>query len=638
MKGSKIPETRPFPESGKTAPCENFHKYVCEEVESRFKLPADRSAWSFSFTDNSERLLHAKKAFFRKISEGFIPEGPRIGQLKNFYLSCMNESASANEEREIVRKERKSVLDLKTLEELQDLSASRIDQPELSFVNSQNLPDQKDPSRNDLIVIGQLMSLPERSYYDNKTAVKDLTALAEAFFKELKLDRPGERAKWVADFEKAMAQKFPLPAEIRDRVGSDTYRPREHFLSSYPNLRLSRFLNRVPTETRIRDLAPEALSFLNASLAEMPLEKLQSIYLFHSLKDQMDDGYPAFYRKMFEFDRKHLGGPTKRPARDERCTKLVMRSFSHELDEYLTPVLFPGFPREKVVSLVSKIRTALVGELDRNEWLSKAAKNEAKRKMDTAKLFLVQPSTEKEWDFNPVQEYSLTESRANRKKLRLANINKGLEELKAARPRERWAMGPLTLNAYYMPSDNQFVLLQGILQYPFFSPEASEIENLGAIGSVVGHELGHGIDDNGSRYDADGKLRQWMTEKDLKEFQSRGAKFVARFDAIGHNGKLTLGENIGDHVGLRSAYLAAFSGTEKASLGDKQKFFKAYAKLWCQVARPEFETMLLKTDAHSLDRARINEQVIHMDGFYEAFSCKNTDKMFIDPKDRIRIW
>ncbi len=258
------------------------------------------------------------------------------------------------------------------------------------------------------------------------------------------------------------------------------------------------------------------------------------------------------------------------------------------------------------------------------------------------------------WHFLPAVELNSRTPVTNVLSIKRALIDRDIEELTKGRSRTQWSMGQLTLNAYYSPPDSKFVMLQGILQHPFFDEGYSDIENLGAIGAVIGHELGHGIDDKGARYDTQGKLRQWMSKQDLEEFKARGVKFVERFNKIGHNGVLTLGENIGDHVGLTFGNKAAFPDPSKASqskdnmanadmlsranMEDERKFFEAYARLWCGVVRPEFEKTLLKTDPHSLGYARINEQVIHQDAFHTAYQCKQTDKMYLKPEDRLRVW
>lgn len=638
LQGCPVPEKREFPLSKKVSPCEDFHRYVCEEVESKFKLPADRSIWYFSFSDNSERILYAKKQFFKKVAQGYKLDQERIGKVGNFYSACMNLKGSVTSEQSFVKSEVKSLVDLKTNADFQKRVGQNIDQPYFSGLEFDVIPNLTDPTRFDVVILPNLMTFPERSFYENPQALKDLKDLAELLYKQVGVENAKSKAESLVQFEIEFSKAFPLPAEFRNLISTDTYQSKKFFAKNYPQLQLDRFLTTIPDDVKIRNLAPAAMLVYNKLLSEGNLETLQSVALFHELKDVIDDAYPQFQKMQFEFDRKYKGGPAKRPSRDERCTKLVMTAFPHEIDEYLTSILFPDFPREKVVTLVGNIRSTILENLEANTWLSVKAKTEAINKMKNAKLFLVQPTTPAEWDFNPIQDYSKSAPIDNLIKLTKIQIDKKINELKSTRSRERWGYGPLTLNAYYAPADNQFVLLQGILQPPFYSVDQSELENLGAIGSVVGHELGHGIDDHGSKYDSMGRLKQWMTEKDLIEFRKRGEQFVKRFDAVKHNGALTLGENIGDHVGISSSYRAALDSGLLKTPEDKKNFFKAYARLWCNVSRPEFETMQLKTDSHSLGRERINQQVVHLDGFYEAYACQTKDKLYVAPSERIKIW
>ena len=200
-----------------------------------------------------------------------------------------------------------------------------------------------------------------------------------------------------------------------------------------------------------------------------------------------------------------------------------------------------------------------------------------------------------------------------------------------------WGMGPLTVNAYYSPDKNKFVLPIGILQYPFFMKNGDLTENLGAVGAVIGHELGHAIDDQGSQFDSKGRLSQWMTNEDVQKFKDRGQKMIQQFNKIGHNGDLTQGENVADLVGLTFAYNAAFPQST-GTIAEKQGFFVAYARVWCSVMREKTIEMQLKTDPHSLGFARINEQVKHQPGFYEAFSCNKNNRLYLEPNDRLQVW
>lgn len=638
MKGLKIPEKRDYTLSKKIPACQDFHKYVCSEVESKFKLPADRERWTFSFTDIAEKLLHSKKQFFKNI-KNYTPKTDRGQQFKDVYIACMDEKSSITEEKEKIAAEKDLIVKIKTWEELADLGQSRIDQGLPSFVDFFSEANKENPLKNDAFLASDMRTLPERSYYENKALMKDFEKLLVDFFKTLKMDQPQQRAKWVLDFESALAQKYPLPNEMRERFTQKRDIDKKEFLKKYPNLKMERFMARIPSKTVLIDIVPESNEFFNNALATMPLEQLKSAYMFHSLSGYLDDSNPAFFNKYFQFRHKYLGGPAKRSARDERCTKLVMNNFGMELDYELINILFPNFPQERMISVGENVRKSIIAGLEKNTWLEKSTRKEAIKKIEKAKLYLVKPQSDTDWDFVPIQKYTLNKPYENSTLYRKTRIEKQIKELSEDRNPKRWEyMSPLVVNAYYNPPDNKFVLPQGILQFPFFDPEMSDIENIAAIGTVVGHELGHGVDDQGSQYDYQGKVRKWFTDKDLEKFKAQGEKFITQFNKIGHDGKLTLGENIGDHVGLTFAYNAAFPDPAKATAEDKQKFFVAYARMWCNVATPSYITRQLKTDPHSLGRERINQQVIHIDGFYEAFSCKKGDKMFVDSGERIRVW
>lgn len=637
LKNSPVPDRRQFDLSSKVKPCEDFHKYVCDEVEQKFKLPEDRERWSFSFTDNRERLLHAQKQFFNKMST-YTPPSDRELQFKNVYLACMDKKSSAKEEKQFVKEEMDRLKALKTVDELMDLSQSRMDQGYESFSGFGTLPNKENPLVWDAMIASGLKTLPERSYYENKELMKDFRKILIDFFKTVKADQPEKRADWVIAFESDYAMKAPLPREMRGRITEKRDIPRKELLKKYPQLKIDRFVARIPEKTVFIDLVPEGNEFMNTAVTQMPLEQLKSVYMFHSISDYLDDAYPDFFKKFFNFRKKHLGGPNVRPPRQEECTQTAVSYFSMEIDKELMGILFPEFPQEKVIELGERVRKSIVSGLKNNKWMSSSTRKEAIKKIEKAKLFLVKPQTESEWDFMPIEKYSTDRQYANRALYKKARTEKSLKEISEERNPARWSMSPLTVNAYYSGADNKFVLPMGILQYPFFDGASLDIENLAAMGSVVGHELGHGIDDKGSKYDDSGKVRQWFTDKDLKEFQARGAQFVEQFDKIGHDGKLTLGENIGDHVGISFSYNAAFPDPAKATLEDKKKFFEAYARNWCQVIRPATAQRLLKTDPHSAGKERINQQVIHVDAFYDAYSCKEGDKMYRAPEARVRVW
>jgi len=637
LKGSKVPLRREFPLSGKVKPCEDFHRYVCEKAETDFKLPKDRSVWYFSFSDSGERMLHIRKAYFKKLAAGLEPKLARTKNVTRLYKACMDVEASKKSEEKFVKANMEKILAAKDLAALRGLLNSWLLTPQQLFLGFYEVANQDNPERNDVTLSTGAMSLPERSYYLEKQPPKDLRGLALAFFNELKFDKAGERADAVVEFETNFAKIHPLPEELRKLFSENTYETRDKLISLYPNFDLKRVFKDIPEKVLVRNITKDSVAYLNKYFAEAPLLKAQSVVLFAALHGRMDDAYPKFYQVQHEFSRKHLGGPPVRPPRDERCTGVAM-GLGKEMDAELIAALYPDFDGEKVRDVAEGVRQTLLEGLKRNTWLSEEARAEAILKVKNASLQLVKPATDKDWAFMEIGELGESDPIENSLALGRAGIAMMLKRLREDRNRSEWFTGPLTVNAFYSAEDNQFTLPQGILQYPFFDAKQSRAENLAAMGMVVGHELGHGVDDEGSKYDSKGKLRRWMTESDLKAFNSRGEKLIKQFDRIGHNGKLTLGENIGDNVGLFFALETAFPRPVTAGAEELRSFFVSYGRLWCNVIRPEAKKVRLKTDPHATPSERINQQVVHRDLFYTAFNCKKGDKMYLPPEDRVQVW
>lgn len=641
VSSSVIPEVRKFELNEKINPCDDFHQYVCSNVESQFKLRDDRSSHTFAFDDSDERILEKKKDFFKNIKNE-KKLSPRSKQLKDYYLACMNEMESAREEKNLVSKLVKEMAQIKTIGQFIDLNRANLTNEKWSVMAYDIMPNIDNPLVYDLTFDVLLMGLPEHSYYDNKELVEAYTQLIADFFNTIYQQESKEehfkRAQAVVEFEKRFKEFYPRPEIFRQRYTEPRKISRTNLLKKINIMGLESFFSRnIPKETQLRDFLPESLDFLQKELKSENLQILKDMYTYRSARGFMDDAYPELFKKRWDFSHKYLGGPLSRSDRQERCTESVRGSFSRELDYEMLPRLFSDFPKEKMIQVAEKIRSSILAGIEKNDWLSAQSKTGALEKIRTAKLQLVQPLTPKEWDFKPVLKLSDKYPHENSIKIGLASHKRSFKKLREGVNQEAWGMGPLTVNAYYSPDINKFVMPIGILQYPFFMKDGDVIENLGAVGSVVGHELGHSIDDEGSKFDAKGKLNQWMAEEDIKKFQERGKKMIEQFNKIGHNGNLTQGENIADLVGLSFAYNAAFP-ENKGQVEDKKKFFVAYGRVWCNVMREKTKEMQLKTDPHSLGYARINEQVKHQSGFQEAFSCKANNKLYLDEEKRIKIW
>lgn len=651
---STIPEKRIFDTNPKINPCNDFHAFVCGPVESQFKLREDRSSHTFSFDDSNERLLEKKKSFFLNIdSEKKLSK--RSLQMKSFYKACMNEKSAQNEELNLVSNLKNTVSNIKTIQDFISLNKKNMTNNEWSFIGYDINPNINKPLIYDITFDLGFMFLPEHSYYDNAELTAAYAELMTDFFMTLYPTEKypeSDRANWlkrsnaIVDFEKKFKASYPFPAEFRQRWTQPRYVSKKDYLKQTDQIGLEEFFKKnIPEATLIRDFIPESFQFIQKELNQNNLQILKDIYTFRSAREFMDDAYPDLFNKRLAFSHKYLGGAPVRPSRQERCTYSVMGSFSKELDQEMLNRVFKNFPKQKMVDVTVKIRKSILDGIEKNTWLSPESKKGALEKISKATLQIIQPNTDKEWDFKPIQSYSDSEPYANGKKLGFLSHKRTLEKLKKGVNVEAWGMGPLTVNAYYDPTKNKFVMPIGILQYPFFVPEGDIIENLGAVGAVVGHELGHAIDDEGSKFNAEGKLKQWMTDDDIKKFKARGEKMAEQFNKIGHNGYLTLGENVADLVGLTFAYNAAFPAasseeikSDVALVASQKKFYTAYARLWCDVSREKTKEMQLKTDPHSLGYARINEQMKHQQGFQQSFNCKKGDKLFLEPKDQIKIW
>ena len=637
---SEIPERREFPVNANISACENFYEHACSTAVSEFQLRDDRSTHTFAFSDSRERILDRKKVFLDELStllkaKAKLPE--RSAKLATVYAACMDPEARQKEELAEVKKLTGELAAIKSRDQFLSFLAQKREASEASLVDVGITANQDKPEIYDFYFDADLQTLPERSYYQKAEVIEDFSGVLTQFFTSVGDPKAKASAQAVLKLETEFAKVHPLPSEMRAIRTQRSSISKKDLVAKYPSFQLQAALDKVPDSANIRHVIPETYAFTDKTLRTAKLEDLKALYAYKALAPIMDDAYPEFFKLRFAFNGKHLGAPKIRPVREERCTQLVMGSYNKELDAELLPLMFPDFPQEKFIDLAEKVRASIIAGVKANSWLSDEGRKGAIEKMTKAKLQLVKPLNYEEWYFNPKVEVRLNTPIANAHALEVALTQRMYDELKIERNRNRWAMGPLTVNAYYSPTDNKFVMPIGILQYPFYDPKLPLEVNLGAVGAVIGHELGHGIDDQGAKYDGDGKLRQWMSEKDVENFRGHGKKFVAQFNKIGHNGELTLGENIGDLTGVTFAYRAAFPNNE-GTVEQKKAFFLQYARLWCGVELPKYAEQMLKTGPHSRGYARVNAQVKNQPGFAEAFSCKAGDAMVLKAEDIVTIW
>ncbi len=627
---------REYPLNDEIAPCADFYRHVCSRVTDNFTLPDNQSAYLFSAMDAQSRILAAYQDYLAQLLERQALSAHEH-LLKNFYQACMDPAASAADERRRVAEVRQLLQGIDSREAFQELVAAQIDSGETALLMLETLPNQGDPDWRDIVISSNLRSLPERSYYHDAAVMADFTALVTLFYQTIGVADAPRHARWISEFEIGFAESFPSAIELRTIELDRSQISRQQLLQQYPALRLEKLLQRLPADSVIRDLTPANYAFLDRILREYSLERLKSLYLFTALSPIMDDAYADYMNAKLAFGRKHLGDSPQRPDRRQRCSDAVIGLFDAELDAALLPRLFADFPRQPVLDLVQRVRAAAAQTLRRNRWLSEQGKAGALSKLARMRLQLVAPDNEAQWDYTLPADYRPDQPIHNHILYWDKYYEKLLRRLGKPRDWHLWKAGPLTVDAMYTASENRFALFQGILQPTFYDPDASDYENLGSLGSVVGHELGHAIDDKGVHFDAQGRLKTWMSEDDIAAFQHRARSLLAYLSAAGHNAELQLAEQIGDMVGLQFAYAAAWPLIED-SPDKQQRFFIRYARNWCVVIRPGMLEVMTRTDPHPLGAARVNENLRHHAGFASAFSCQADDPMVLPASERITIW
>lgn len=647
-----IPDRREFPLSPTTEPCDDFYQYVCSEEVEAFTLPVDKSRWTFAFSDSAERITRAKSQYLKTLSVSKKPLRVEVQQMASTYKACMNQEALKKDELQHIQKIKKELSKIKTREKLKKYLSEAITYPlRFSFVDFGDINNLDNPLYNDLYIDTDFLSLPHRSYYDKKEIETDYIRLVDDFFKIYSSgsgalsNTPSDTSSvspqaWGRSFfelEKAFAQVYPLPEEWREILTQRNTITQEQLLQQYPNLKLEKLLRKIPESALVRHFIPESYAHVNRLLDEQPLELLKAFVAYKTLAGLIDQSYPDYFKKKFEFQNKHLGGPATRASLEKRCTQLVEGRFGKELDHELIGILFPNFDEERFVSLLQRVKQSVIQGIEKNTWLSPESKKGALEKMAKLEFQVVKPKEAADWDFQLVRHYTSTSPFKNTATFSSMMIQKTLKRISEKNRKTVWSMSPLTVNAYYSPPENKFVMPIGILQPPFYDESLSDEANLGAVGVVVGHEIGHGLDDKGSKYDGDGKLRQWMSDEDIEKFKSRGQSLGRFYEAYGMIPALTMGENIGDLTGLQFSYNAAFPNGAK-TIESQRAFFIQYARVWCERILPKEYERRVKTGPHSQLPARVNAPIPHLDGFYEAFSCRPGQNMYVPKEERVVIW
>jgi putative endopeptidase len=392
---------------------------------------------------------------------------------------------------------------------------------------------------------------------------------------------------------------------------------------------------------------PAAIHEVEKILKEETPEALQNLYLWHAMDmtaSYIDDEARAI---AFAFSGTVMSGKTEDRPRWKRAVESVENGLGEALGQLYVAKYFPPAAKERMEKLIRNLQIALGERIDVQDWMSDETKKVAREKLDAFYVKVGYPDKWKDYSSLEIGKCYLDNMLAINEwaiqDMIKTKLNKPVDK-------DEWFMTPQTVNAYYNPTTNEICFPAGILQPPFFDMNADDAFNYGAIGVVIGHEMTHGFDDQGSKYDKDGNLKTWWSEEDTKRFEERIAVMrdfhnkIEVLPGLYANGSLTLGENMADHGGLMVSFQAFKNATVNAPLKDidgftpEQRFFLAYANVWAQNIRDEEIRKRVKSDPHQLGMWRVNGQLSHLDAWYEAFGITEKDPMFVPKKERVTIW
>ena len=570
------------------------------------------------------------------------------------YASFMDEEAAEAKGMEPVRGRLDEVREVGSPAELAAL-IGRLFRADVSGLFSiYPAPDAGNPERI-LLYIGQGgLGLPDESYYREEKFAAIVAAYGEYIAKLFNLagipDAQAASQRIVA-LETALASHHWDNVTLRDPQKTYNLKTSAEAVELFPLLDTWFQAARVEPGKRSEIVVstPEFFAGAAALLESEPLETWKEWLTLRVLSSSAPYLSSAFVSTNFDFYGTTLSGTPQNKERWKRGVAVVEAALGEAVGQIYVDRHFPAGHKARMETLVSNLIEAYRESISSLGWMGEETKKEALKKLDAFRPKIGFPD---KWiDYSAV-EIDPTDLLGNVQRAHDADVDRHLDEIGKPVDLTKWLMTPQTVNAYYHPMLNEIVFPAAILQPPFFNADADDAVNYGGIGAVIGHEIGHGFDDQGSQFDGSGALRNWWTEDDRTAFEALTAKLVAQYDALSPyaapdhkvNGKLTLGENIGDLGGLTiayKAYLLSLNGAEPEVLDGFtgfQRFFMSWAAGWRQVIRTEEAIRRLATDPHSPNEFRTNAIARNLDAFHEAFAVTEADGMWMDPGERVSIW
>jgi len=634
-------------------PCDDFYKFAMGGWMKNNPIPADRPAWS-----TSAELQEKNLAQLRQITEvsaaANASRGSNEQKVGDFYASCMDTAAIeaagvkplAGELGAIEAMNDRNAL----LAQVAALHKEGI-QAVFDFSSTQDFADSTK-------VIGDAdqggLGMPDRDYYlrDDDRSKQLRTDYVAHITKMFQLagdsaEKSAAEARTVMNIETSLAKASLTNVQLRDPQANYHKLSTAQLKELTPDWSWESFFAAVNLpglpETNIGQ--PDFFKEMNRQLTATPLADWKPYLRWHVLHAAAPGLSDNFVQENFNFYGKRLSGTAELQPRWKRCVQSVNRNVGEALGQVYVERFFPPAAKAHALEMVHNLLAALRSDIPTLSWMSPETKKAAIAKMEAFNIKIGYPDKWRDYSKLDIERTSYA---ANIRRATTFENSRELAKIGKPVDRNEWGMTPPTVNAYYNPTMNEIVFPAGILQPPFYDPKSDDAINYGGMGAVIGHEVSHGFDDQGSQFDPQGNLRNWWTADDRKNFDTRATCVEKQFDTyevepgLHQNGKLVLGESIGDLGGLSIAYAAyekSLEGKPRKEIEGftpEQRFFLGWAQVWGANQRPEAARLQANTNPHPLARFRGNGPLSDMDAFAAAFGCKKGDAMVREQS--CKIW
>ncbi|MDP5145769.1 peptidase M13 [Shewanella sp. ULN5] len=635
-------------------PQDDFYLYVNGGWMNTAEIPGDRTNIG-AFYDLRENARDDVKAIIEDLSKSAnLAEGTDEQKVADLYRSFMDV-------------ETLNKLGVTPLQATFDKIAALKDKNELvtffgeNQVNGGGTPlvfyinvDAKDSTRYATHIWQYGLSLPEKDYYFNEgerfvNIRKAFVEHIEKMFTLAGLPNGKAAAESVLALETAIAEKHWDVVETRDSTKTYNKYQVSELATLAPDINWNGYLAALggDKQTDIIINQPSYIQGLNEVLKANDLATWKTYITWQALTHSASNLSEALDTENFEFFSKTLNGQAEQEPRWKRGVTAVSGTLGEVVGKVYVKRHFVPEAKDRMEGLVENLRSAYGSSIESLDWMSDSTKLAAKDKLAKFNPKIGYP---KKWADYSKLSIKADDLVGNATRASVVEHNRNVAKLGQPIDKDEWHMTPQTVNAYYNPTMNEIVFPAAILQPPFFNLEADDAVNYGGIGAVIGHEMGHGFDDQGAKFDGEGNMRDWWTEADLKAFESKGKALVAQydgyqvFDDLHVNGELTLGENIGDLSGVTIAYKAykmSLNGKEAPvidGLTGDQRFFMGFSQIWRVKMKEEAMRNRVATDPHSPGHFRALGALSNMPEFYQTYDVKEGDKMYIAPESRVKIW